>query len=704
MRQLLPKTASTQTSSKSKAQSPSPQLLLPTIASSVRLLLDGYDGSKQQRNPTLVLALFDGSEEFDESWTYTDTDGSSVSIPDYVESLIIEHNEKLGEAEKKKAVRAMDVFVLVFVAEHPVRAEPSSADLPSKSKKRAASESPSASDDEGEEPTKKHKSQDSALSSNTAASRSAFKYSNDQFCFCNGTSLPKTKAETSFKFVRLSTSFVRPSYASQAIIDLACAIYSLRELHVADIPTRNSLNGEQLILPTPGSLLVPALSYSPLQKFMSSATKSIPLVGHYLGSGSWNPPIKYAVKRWTLQDNPTGLMSRSAVKVTPKSLRNVVSGSLLASATDKRPLFISSVSTDVDAPVSQGLLICEGSHVYFYETDGSDVTTELTKALPNVSRAELLLRSSRLKSMCGLMVANTFSWSTFNAAAEPDPSRRKAGRRREANIDLELGASGKSNDLAKQPNGRVSESLALRKYRTTRGLELATRMFPLTDDSSLLYAPNLPESLTKHITPLITAITSTDIPIEYHSMLLDHVKSLALLAAHNDVTSFPYTKAAIAKRRELYTQLWTEILTLVAAFSDVSAHHKLFTDLVRHAAPDQALAASILSPLLDPTIDLTLQQHSNAASSAGTGGTSSNAMDIDSASSAKAAEQQWLKDVESARHDIVGMKDASWAPGAKMTVPYVPLPTAEMSPDSLYSRYWHAAKERKGLGTHLKKT
>lgn len=701
MRQLLPKTSTQPSSAKSKVQSPSPQLLLPTINTSIQLLLDGYDSSKHNRNPTLVLALFDGSEEFDNSWTYTEADGSSVSIPDYIENLIIEHNEKLGERDRTKAVKAIDVSVLVFVAEHPVKVDLPASDS-GNSKKRAASESPSASDDDEEEPTKKSKLQDSTPSSNAGTSRSAFTYSNSPYTFCNGNSLPKTRAETAFKFVRMTTSFIRPSYASQAISDLACAIYNLKELHISEIPTKNPLSAEHFVLPNPGSLLVPTLSYSPLQKFMPSTTKSTPIVGHYLGAGSWNTPIKYSVRRWTVQDNPIGLTARSSVKVTPKSLRNVASGSLLASTTDRRPLFISSLPMDTDAPISQGLLICDGSHIYFYEVSRNDMPTELIKALPNVSRAELLLRSSRLKSMCGLMIGNTFNWTTFNAASDSDPLRRKDHRRREATIELELGASRKSGISTKHSTILPSDSHTTRKYKTTRGLELATRIFPLTDDSSLLYAPNLPDSVTKHIAPLITAITATDIPVEYHPMLLEHVKSLAILAAHNDVTSFPYTKTAVAKRRELYTQLWTELLTLVAAFADVSAHHKLFADLVRHAAPDQALANSILSPLLDSTIDLPHSQNATKPSSTGASGASSSAMDVDSASSAKAVEQQWLKDVESVRHDIVGMKDASWALGAKMTVPEVPLPIAEMSPNSLYSRYWQAAKERKGLGTHLK--
>lgn len=697
MRHFLTNIANPTSTSKSKAQSPATGTLASSIAKAVEILLEDYDNTSYRRSPMLVLTLFDPSEEFDESWTYTDTDGAAISINDYIESLITEHNGNLQPEAKHKRVKTIDVSILVFVAEAPI-ATGSSPQTGSQQKKRAASESPQVSDDE-EDSAKKPKLQESSPGSQPATSRSAFKYSNEQFCFCNGSPLPKSRLDTGFEFVRSALSFVRPSYASQAISDLACSIYNLKEIQISEIPTRNSITGEQVVLSAPAHFFVPQPSQRDLQSYMVQKITTAPYIGHHLGAGSWKTLIKYSVRRWALQYPPVGFSSHSALKVTPKSLRNASSGSLLASVTDRRPMLVAPLSADEDATDQLSIFICEGPYVYLYDITEGGSKTELGRALPNLPRVELLSRSSRLNSMCGLMNANTFSWTTFNPSASLNTPLSKHPKSNESIIELRLGSSAKSIDLPKAPHGLATDSGGGAKYRTTRGLELATRIFPVTDDSSLLYAFGLPDSLAKHITPIVAAVTSPDIPPTYHPMLIEHVKSLSLLAAHNDVASFPFTKTAVAKRRELYQQLWTELLTLVGTFSDVSAHHKLFTDLVRHSAPDPALATSILPPVPETIYNKNTNQQAVGTS---TKAPDMSAMDVDS-DAAKASEKQWLKDVESARHDIVGLKDASWAPGAAMHVPDVPLPTIETPPDSLYSRYWNAAKERKGLGTHLTK-
>lgn len=706
MRQFLTKKSEPSSLSKNKPSSNPTSTLAASLTKAFQLLSENYDNTKQKHNPRLIVAVFDPSSDFDDSWTYVDSDGTSISIYDFTDNLIIDYNGKLGTTDQHKLIKGLDLSLLVFVAESPTKLENPLSDAPT-SKKRAASESPSVSDSE-EEDLKKSKLLDTAPSSNSAISRSTFSYSNDQFCFCNGKPLPTSKAQSGFKFLYPVMSFVRPSYASQAISNLACALYRLNEVQIYGIPTRNPLSGEQIVLPSAACLLAPMVSQSPFSKYLSQ-NSSYPYIGHHLGAGTWMTPIKLSVQRWPLYDPPIGFPSQSAVKVTSKSTRNVSSGSILASVTDRRPLLLKPI---LDGQSSSHLcaLICEGTYVYLYNFEDCAMDAELGNSLPNLNRAELLSRSSRLKSMCGLMIANTFSWTTFHTGTDSDMARRKDQTSKTSKIsktstvELDIGWKDKSIDSPKQRKSSSTAARIVGKYMTTKGLELATRIFPLTDESSILYAPGLPDCLSKHINPIVAAISSTDIPIAFHAALLEHVKSLATLAAHNDVTSFPYTKTAVAKRRELYTQLWTELLTLIASFSDVSAHHKLFMDLVRHAAPDPELAASILPSVPDTPINNFTTSNYTLTRAEGQLIEASSSMDVDLAASSKAAEQQWMKDVESVRHDIVGLKDASWAPGARMHVPEVPLPLAEFPSESLYTRYWNAAKERKELGTHLKRT
>jgi hypothetical protein len=239
---------------------------------------------------------------------------------------------------------------------------------------------------------------------------------------------------------------------------------------------------------------------------------------------------------------------------------------------------------------------------------------------------------------------------------------------------------------------------------------LATRVFPFFEDDSILYKPlkHGGELLQNIVDPIRRALLRSPpevITIEEITVVHHALGELRTWTTENDRRLFPHTSASVQKRRDLYAKLWAELIALSSKYRDISPMHVVIATDIQNIP--QNLRPST-APKPDDPSSSTLSNLQGANSSS----KSSSAMDVShsslsttpntapalpptstpnsSAESAKAAENKWLYDVSTVRHDIVGLKDMSWS-GAPMTNPDVPLATAEMNPSSLYAVYWNAA-------------
>lgn len=659
--------------------------------------------TQDSRPLRLILCVFEEKTEIEENWTFTDDNGSSVSIPDYIESLVIEYNSKITATSSLKRIKSIEVSTLVFVPEEPYLPETSntqSTQNDSKSEKTditgAESDEEKKSGDISELPT--------SASCEVDYEGLSLSYCQDPFCFSNGSPLPLCKEETGFKFVSFNLSFVRPSYALQAITDLLTAHYNLIEAQISDISAKSLSSGEEHILPVPASLLFVPASSLYTSKYSSYASKSPHFIGKHLGSGAGRLVLNLSVRSWPPNLDLHGLSCSIPTRVTSKIHRHVVSGSLLAAVADNRPILISASIAEPPSsdPLSVGksyVLLKQGLYIYIHEINAPGEEAYVAESASNVAKKDLApasFQSLRIKAMAALMQSSTYSWTTYDGN-RPKETRVAPGKAQQSElvVSVPLGASGKSaNFMKKKPEDSIAETDSGETYMTTRTLDSWTRVFPLRDEDSLCYSLTLPETLQKSVLFILSAILSKDIPMEFHATLMEHVQNLATLAAHNDVTGFPHTRASVAKRRELYAQLWAEILAIVLKYSDVSANHKFFAEMVKNSAPDQALATSIFENALGSTNSMELDRQDNS-----TRGTAQNQTRNSEASISAATtnEQRWLKDLESARHDIVGMKDKSWS-GEAMEVAAVPLPTQTAPPGSLFVLYWNASLPPKTIG------
>lgn len=347
--------------------------------------------------------------------------------------------------------------------------------------------------------------------------------------------------------------------------------------------------------------------------------------------------------------------------------------------------------------------MCHGNYIYSYVLREYDNVSLLSNTPGEASSLiEPSSRNMRLASFSSLIAANTFMWTVWNAASAGQKSGAKYERSNIMIHPVPLGSSGRSVDFSKSKASEEKEALVERgsrdgedvKYMTTKLLEVWTRIFPLFEDDTVCYAPVLGEALEKEVLPILVSMMRTDFPTEHVAMLLVCVDNLSVYAQNNDPFLFPHTRAAVSKRRELYTQLWMELLNIGAQYGDLSQNHLLVAQRIHASAPDQTLAKTVFS-----TKKRTHALSAESSSRKG-GNIEAEMMDIDSTTTAsreqaqREAESQWMRDVSSVRHDIVGLKDISWS-GAKMISIPMPLVTSNMNPSSLYSRYWDQARPRK---------
>lgn len=707
---MLAQIAETRDSSPQDGQSSSTPTLSTSLSETVRILAKKTAIGPQETQSTrtrLILFVSDDRREFDDSWAYIDSNGAHVSLPDHLDNLVSENNAKAQTDPTLLKIEHVEFSIVILVSELPSRPSPPSSSSDPVIDPLAANSSASENPNQAQESTQKTSGESSAVAStdtmnDQSVANSNATYHHNPSCFSDGTDLPPSKLiGAGLNFVTSDLNVVRPSFIQQAIIDLACSHYSLSQVAVLNAPLRDQIVGAPETCTTPGFFLLPnSSSHFNIKKHIT-ATDIRPHIGKILGTGS-NFEKTFFWKPWEPQLSIHGLPCNDLVRITTVYPTHRASISIIASALEGRPILLASRPVDPVSPQSTPpscILMCHGNYIYAHKLREYDDVSLWNTAPKEVSPLhEPSSRNMRLGSIANLLLSNTFNWTISNTYSEFQPIGNKYERSNAMNHSVDVGPSGKSIDFSKTKvngeNTSLTRTRGTAKYLTTRLLEVWTRIFPLFEEDTVCYASTLTEALEKEVMPILLSMTSENLLLEHVPVLLQCVDNLSQYAQNNDPYLFPHTRAAVAKRRELYVQLWTELLYIGVQYSDLSENHLLVSQRIRASAPDQALATAVFRTkkvIGKATID-------SNAKKAGNNNAEMMVVDADSPvdreQAQREAEAQWMRDVASARHDIVGLKDISWS-GAKMdSTPTAPV-TSTMNPASLYSRYWDQARPKK---------
>lgn len=755
------------------------------------------DNKRTEQRLRLVLFVATSSPPSDlGSWSHHDIDGSSFSIPNYLNSLISEHNANCAtNANLGTRIERVELSLLVAVPEEPssaTRSDTSSrGDLSSQMdishSELGRGESKPSSDatpalqtvklsfsselkqnkddsiktetsvnasDGRTRSTSPPKGSSSSATSTVASPRgqtsndsddSKYQYFHDPRYTCDGQQLPPTATSTE-THVSFDLSFVRPSFMHQAVTELAFSHLNLQQLTLESVPFREPRVGVMQAVSTTIQVLMPFSNLEgSLQPALALRSKrsinSTPIhIGRVLGAGQVLA-MRTKTLRWKPWDSTLSLHSlpcSSISRISPVFVSHRPTKSILATVLDGRPcLFYESPPTAIASssapsnassphPSPTHLLVCHGNYVWVHVLRRQDNMSMLKSADDHLTN-ETLLRSLRSNSMKALIEENSITVTTWSGDAHERASERKYTPFQAMTEQIVEGSSGAPLDIAKGPapfslppkpqstsdrtspaNGTAPSST----YKTTRQLEKYTRVFPLLEDDSILYSGRHHDSLRSAGILLIRSLmTRPTLQPADIAPCQEHLKKLQQLAKDNDYRIFPSARSTVAKRRELYVQLWTELLALASQYEMQSPTHMALAEEIRLTAPDPALvllsqqiAAAAgdfgvnmegIRPNADPHILQPLPVPRHAEKSPAPlqlSSSSSHPPQTGPASTQQSEESKWLYDLSTVRHDIVGLKDISWS-GATMWNPQLPSATSEHPPSSLFSAYWNQASQ-----------
>jgi hypothetical protein len=687
-------------SSSSDSQSTSTPPLRITLTKSINILSEKTKDDVANESPVaarMILCLFDPNREISDSWTFTDSDGTQVSITDYIDNLILQNNHKAQQDAQLRPISKIEISILVFVPEQP--SFPESTILNSTSMQVDINSKIVQAPEEQATLNVASESKFPPDSTTSPTGPEDGIYYHDPSCFSDGTPLPPSKLVSSgLEFVTADLNFVRPSFAQQVIIDLVSSHHNLSPFTVHGAPFKDQQNPstETNALPVHLIMQIPSNSLSLLSNLSTSHMR--PHIGKQLGT-QCIPARNLFWKSWDPHFSINTLPSNQTVKITCTFPHHRPTMTLIASILEGRPLMLSSripASLDVDSSVPSMVLIKQGNYIHAITLkEYDDVSLMNLEGFDISSRFDRLTRTLRQSGLDSVIESNTYTWTTHNEGQSPDALRSNKRKINSSTETIQVGPVGRSALFTKLKELQEADEKVGSSYRTTKALERWTRIFPLFEDDTVCFQSNLSELLQKDIIPILLSMTSFEIPMAILPMIAENVNNLARLAQNNDPILFPHTRAAVAKRRELYTQLWTELIHVAYQYQSASSNHSIIADHIRATAPDPSLANAIFSSNPSSStmqVDEKIKPLSMMKSALGERASSSSPQTAEK--DQKAAESQWLHDVATVRHDIVGLKDMSWS-GMSMSNPDVPQSTVEFPPNSLYRTYWDSSQPPK---------
>jgi hypothetical protein len=652
----------------------------------------------------IVLFCSQGVPQFNDSWLYTESDGTQLSIPDYIDNLVSENNYMAASDPHIAPIERLELCILVFVPERPMfpQNQPSSSstanEIPISHEEEASKIDTKPVDDASET---RHSTNPLDLPETDDAPKDGI-YHQEPSCFSDGTQMPPSKLVSGgLKFVIADLNFIRPSFTHQAIGDLVTSHFQLDQVNIYGMPLKEGVLDaiDSRIIPIP--LLTNSPNQSPLFGCLNSDhIMKRPHIGHQLGTGL-KPARNMFWKNWDPQLSIHGLPCDRIMKVTPCHPSHLASLSLLGSVLTGRPVLLSSqipfVDDETDAPPSM-ILMRHGNHVYIHELRERDEVSMLKlEGLDVESQFGRSTLTMRFNAMRNLIDSNTFLWTRYQTDIPSGELSEKSTKSTLLTESVQLGPMGASEDFSKTRPTQKDERHEQVIYKTTRALECGTRIFPLFEQDTVCFQPDMTETAQRYIVPLISSLMRVELPEAVIPLLKKQIEELSQMTQNNDPIMFfvGNHRGSVAKRREMYSQMWKELLTIAKKHKTLSPVHSALADFIRTSAPDQTLTSSIFND------GLPIHRQGNA-------------MDIDSEPSAapppelastdlpprftteKDDEARFLNDISNVRHDIVGLKDLSWA-GGTIALSSVPHPASSFPSGSLYNLYWQAHSPSKPL-------
>lgn len=601
-----------------------------------------------------------------------DSDGSLFNIVDFF------HEEFNLVANKKCKISDLEISCLYLINEEPIM-------IPNKKLMELEDKIEYKVED-----------QTSKIEELTSKSESNFIYHDCPDKTSIGYKLPTSTVLFSSLNFKFDINFVRPSYLTESIRDLAASYFVLQRIEIEGIPLRESVKSSVRNV-CPAYLIAPqiiplktcslqltddseSISFSnkdiyeledkfdqstlDVIKISNSLTKHFKANrihhGRHLGIGFWNYSKTLKLQWIPSNKNMTvnSLPCSEMRKITSNFYSHQSTRSLLSSVCGGRPiLFILENSKDIRTP--SHMLMIQDKSIYLQTLRKHDNFSVL-QIPKHLYGSENTLASLRKPGMRDLIEENFLNYS-INFKNKVDSSEIQDLRE-----IIEIGTNGMPREPFKKNENFLTKSIYKNDetYKTTLKLEVSTRIFPLLEDETLCYSSKFYETLRSLITPIRVAITRLEIKNHEIALVNENLIKLLQFTKDNDNKLFPNTRPSVVMRRELYHQLWSELSILCQEYGKLSPlHYRMAEDII--SVVPQAIASINKTSVIQT--DLTKDK-----------------MVVEDSKDLKRSKEYMDRDLINVRQDLIELKDLSYS-NVPIENPSIPLAIPKNSENSIYS-------------------